>query len=93
MTEGLTVSVAVMVCLPVVNSVAEKVLVPFASVVSDGSSASRPGSGVLAVGKSELVKCMLPTYVVTVLFEASRAVTVTLNAVPTVALDGTVSEK
>jgi hypothetical protein len=92
-TEALTVSVAVMVWLPVVNSVAEKVLVPFASVVSDGSNASRPASGVLAVGKSEFVRCTVPTYVVTVLFEASRAVTVTLNAVPTVALGGTVSEK
>jgi hypothetical protein len=38
-TEALTVSVAVMVWLPVVISVAEKVMVPFASVESGGSVA------------------------------------------------------
>ena len=37
--ETLTVSVAVMVWLPVVISVAEKVMVPFASVESGGSNA------------------------------------------------------
>jgi len=49
-TDGVTVSVAVMVCRPAVVSVAEKVPVPDTRVVSAGSVG--PGS--------ELVKCTMP---------------------------------
>lgn len=66
--ELATVSVAVIVCvpLPTVSSVAEKLAVPAANVESAGSVA----------WLSVLVKCTVPVYPTDVLFAASSAVTV-----------------
>ena len=50
-TEDITVSVAVMVCEPVVLSVTEKILTPLVSVESAGN----------APAPSLLVKCTVPT--------------------------------
>ena len=63
--------------------VAEKLPVPFVSIEFAGRRA-------LA---SVLVKCTIPEYAVTVLFEASSAVTVKLKSVPAVAEAGAVTEK
>src|SRR5664279_2200915 len=69
---ALTVSVAVMVWLPAVVSVAGNVATPLVSVASAGSVAAA----------SELVKWTVPAYPVAVAFDASSAVTVMLNALP-----------
>jgi len=82
-TDGVTVSVAVMVCRPAVVSVAEKVPVPDTRVVSAGSVG--PGS--------ELVKCTIPEYPVVGLSAASRAVTVKENDEPAVAVAGVETRK
>ena len=66
-----------------VFSVAEKVAVPFVSVEFAGKTA----------WLSVLVKCTVPEYGVTVLFDASSAVIVKLKAVPAVAEAGAVTEK
>ena len=76
--EGVPVSVAVSVWLPPLPNVAEKVPAPFTSVVLAGRTAL----------PSLLVKCTVPAYPVAVLLNGSRAVTVTLNAAPTVAVGG-----
>jgi hypothetical protein len=81
--DALAVSVAVSVWLPVVLSVALKVPTPLVSVLFAGSTACA----------SLLVKCTVPAYPVTVLFTASRAVTVKLNAVAAVALAGALTVK
>ena len=81
--EAVTVSVAVIVWLPTAFSVIEKVPVPFVSVEFAGRTAL----------VSVLVKCTVPEYVVTVLLEASSAVTVKLKAVPAVAEAGAEMEK
>ena len=72
----MTVSVAMMVWLPEVFSVAAKVPVPFESVELAGSTAL----------PSVLEKCTVPAYVVAVLLKESRAVTVKLNGVPVLAV-------
>jgi hypothetical protein len=76
--EAVTVSVALIVWLPEVFSVAEKDPVPFASFESAGSTA-------LA---SELEKWTVPAYVVAVLLKESSAVTVKLNGVPVLVVAG-----
>jgi hypothetical protein len=73
-----TVSVAVIVWLPAVFSVAESVPVPLVKVELEGKTA----------WPSVLVKCTDPLYAVAVLFRLSRAVTVKLKAVPAVAAPG-----
>jgi hypothetical protein len=73
----------VRVWLPTVSSVAKRLPVPFMSVESAGNAAS----------VSVLVKCRVPEYVLTVVFEASSAVTVKLKAVPALTLAGAVTEK
>jgi hypothetical protein len=80
---AVTVSVAAIVCAPAVFNVAENVPTPFVSVEFAGSIAC----------VSLLVKWTVPVYPVTTAFEASSAVTVTLNAVPDVAVPGAVTEK
>jgi hypothetical protein len=80
---AVTVSVAVIVCAPAVFNVAENVPVPFASVALAGNVAA----------PSLLVKCTAPVYPVAVAFDAVKAVTVKLNAVPEVAFAGAVTEK
>ena len=69
--ELVTVSVAVIVCvpLPTVSSAAEKVPVPLVRVESAGSFA----------WLSVLVKCTVPVYPTEVLFAASNALTVSGN--------------
>ena len=76
-------SVAVIVCVPGVIKVTEKDPLPAVSVEAAGSTA----------WGSLLEKCTVPEYVVTVLFEASSAVTVILNATPATALPCAVIEK
>ena len=65
MIDALAVSVAVMVWLPKVFSVAKKVPVPFVRVEFAGSAACG----------SVLVKWIVPEYVGATLFAASRALT------------------
>jgi hypothetical protein len=81
--DGVTVSVAVIVCVPLVFSVTEKVATPLVRVEFVGSTAC----------PSLLVKCTVPEYPVAVAFEASSAVTVKLIAVPAIAVAGAVTEK
>jgi hypothetical protein len=81
--EAVEVSVALIIWLPAVIRVAERTLLPDASVESAGSC---------ALG-SVLVKCTVPAYLVTVAFEASSAVTVKLREVPEGTLTGAVTEK
>ena len=81
--EAVTVSLAVIVWLPAVFSVAGKLPVPLVSVEFAGRTA----------WLSVLVKCTVPAYVVTVLSEASSAVTVKLKAVPAVTEAGDVTVK
>src|SRR5262249_62201611 len=76
--ELFTVSVAVIVRLPDVLNVAEKVPAPLVKVLSAG----RVAAGSL------LVKCAVPLYAVAVLLNPSSAVTVKLNAEPATAADG-----
>ena len=71
------VSVAVMVWLPAVFIVAEKMLLPFTSVELGGDRTA---------WISLLVTCTVPVYLEATLLEASSAVTVKLNAAPTVEL-------
>jgi hypothetical protein len=78
-----TVSVAVIVWPPVVPSVTAKVPVPAVRGESAGS----------AVWLSELVKWTVPAYDVAVLLNASRAVAVTVKAVPAIALAGALTVK
>jgi hypothetical protein len=82
-TDAMAVSVAVIVWLPVVCSVAANVPVPLVNVASAGSDAD----------PSVLVKCVLSLKAVAVLLKGSRAVTVKLNAVPAVAVAGADTEK
>ncbi len=72
----MTVSVAMMVWLPEVFRVAEKVPVPFVSVELAGSTAL----------PSVLEKWTVPAYVVAALPKESSAVTVKLNGVPVLAV-------
>lgn len=81
--EAVAVSVEVIIWLPTVVSVAERTLLPDASVELAGSCARG----------SVLVKCTVPEYVVTVAFEASSAVTVKLSDVPEGTLSGALTEK
>ena len=81
--DPVTVSVAVMVCGPLVFSVAEKVLTPAVSVEFNGKAAA----------PSLLVKCTVPGYPVAVLPNVSSAVTVKLNAVPLLAAPGAATVK
>jgi hypothetical protein len=82
--EAVIVSVTVIVCPPIVFSVAENVPTPFVSPTSlDGSTAA----------PSVLVKFTVPAYPVAVAFDAVKAVTVKLNAVPAVAAPGAETEK
>jgi hypothetical protein len=76
-------SVAVMFWFPAVVSVAENVPRP-------ESNGIFPGSCECA---SLLVKCTVPEYIVVVLFEASIAVTVMLNAVPDGIFAGATTKK
>jgi hypothetical protein len=69
--EEVTVSVAVIVCVPVVSSVAENVPVPLVNVALAGSVAE----------PSLLVKCTVPLYPVAVLLNWSNPVTLKLNEV------------
>jgi hypothetical protein len=81
--EGVTVSVAVMVCEPIVFRVALKFPLPPDRVAFAGST---------AIG-SELVKCTLPIYVAATLFAASRAETPKVKDVPTLAEEVAAREK
>jgi hypothetical protein len=81
--EAVSVSVALMVWEARVLSAAGKVAVPLVNVESDG----RPAK------ESVLVKCAVPEYLVTTIFEESRAVTVKLKAVPMVAVAGATTAK
>jgi hypothetical protein len=76
--ELVTVSVAVIVWLPLVASVAPKVPAPFVRPLFAGNVPCA----------SLLVKCRLPAYPVARLLNASSAVTVKLNAPPVVAAAG-----
>jgi hypothetical protein len=76
--EDVVVSVAVMVWLGAVFSVAENVPTPLVKVESAGNTAK----------PSPLVKCTVPAYAGVVLLKRSTAVTVKLNAAPAVAVDG-----
>src|SRR5262249_49120672 len=69
--------------LPAVSNVALKVPTPLANVAFAGRIAE----------PSLLVKCTVPAYPVTVAFEASRAVTLKLNAAPAVAAAGALTVK
>jgi hypothetical protein len=80
---AVAVSVAVTVSPPAVLNVTGNVPVPLVSVEFAGSTAD----------PSVLVKCTVPVYPVVTLFSASRAVTVTLVAVPAVAVPGMDTEK
>jgi hypothetical protein len=82
--EAVTVSVAVIVCGPTVFSVAENVPTPLVSPTSFAGNIAAP---------SVLLKFTVPPYVATVLFAASFAVTVKLNAVPAVAVAGADTRK
>jgi hypothetical protein len=82
-TLALPVSVTEIVCEPEVLIVTLKVRAPFVKVVFAGKVAS----------ESLEVKWTVPLYPVTVLPDASSAVTVTLNGVPAVALVGAETEK
>ena len=81
--EAVTVSVAATVWLPAVPRVAEKVPVPFVSLELAGSTARL----------SLLEKWTVPEYLATPWFAASSAVTITLNAVPAVAVVGAVTAR
>ena len=81
--EAVEVSVALIIWLPAVVRVAERTLLPDASVESAGSC---------ALG-SVLVKCTVPAYLVTAAFDASSAVTVKLNDTALAALAGVLTEK
>src|SRR5437762_219964 len=81
--EGVTVSVAVIVCDPAVLRVALKVPVPLVRVELTGSVAA----------PSVEVKCTVPAYPVAVLLNASSAVTVKLTAHPPRAADRAVTVK
>jgi hypothetical protein len=82
-TAVVTVSVAVIVCLPAVFSVAENVPAPLLSVVAAGKTAD----------PSLLVNCTVPSYPATVLLFASSAVTVKLKAAPAVCGDAATTAK
>jgi hypothetical protein len=73
-----TVSVAVMVCVPAASSVAEKVPVPLGSAEGNGRVAA----------PSLLVKSTVPEYPGLVFPSASSAVTVNVNEDPAVAVAG-----
>ena len=81
--DAVTVSVAAIVCIPAVSNTAGSVITPF-------NSAEFPGNTAFP---SVLVKCTVPVYPVAVVFAGVSAVTVTLNAVPAVAVAGAVTEK
>src|SRR5580692_7631261 len=76
--EAVTVSVAVIVWPPGVFSVTWKTPDPFVKVVFAGNTAA----------PSVLVKCTVPVYPGTTLLNWSAANTLTLNAVPAIALPG-----
>ena len=82
-TDEVTVSVPVMDWLPDVLNVTGNVPTPLASVEFAGSTACA----------SLEVKCTMPEYVPAVLLYASRAVTVTLEGVPAVAVAAVESVK
>jgi hypothetical protein len=81
--DAVTVSVAAIVWLPKVLSVAVKLPTPSVSVEFTGNTAP----------SSLLVKCTLPAYPAAVAFEAVNAVTVKLIGVPGAAVAGAVTEK
>jgi hypothetical protein len=81
--DAVTVSVAVIVWLPAVSSVALNVPTPLVSVEFAGNTAA----------PSELVKCTIPLYPVAVALLASSAVTVNENATPAVADAGALTLK
>jgi hypothetical protein len=76
-------SVAVMIWLPAVVSVAENVPRPEINGIFPGSCAFA----------SLLVKCTVPEYIVVALFEASNAVSVMVNEVPDGIFAGATTKK